>query len=113
MLLAAGQVVDTTKGVLVPTTGQAMPHLFNTEEEHLSLSPVSAAGHRLWLKGWSAFQMLYLGKSSHRIHNSSLFSPRSSAPKTGRDKEHAVIILMFPHSGPLHMAKIIPGLVAT
>lgn len=49
MVLAAGQVGDTAKGVLIPITGQDMPHCFNTEV-HLSFSPVSAAGHRIWLK---------------------------------------------------------------
>lgn len=33
MVLAAGQVGDTAKGVLIPITGQDMPHCFTTEEE--------------------------------------------------------------------------------
>lgn len=66
---------DTTKGALIPITGQDMPHCFNIEEVHLSHSPISAAGHRLWLKAWSVFQMLCLGRSRHSILSSSLFSP--------------------------------------
>lgn len=47
MLLAAGQVGDTTKGVLIPITGQDMPHCFNAEKVRLSFSPISAAGYRI------------------------------------------------------------------
>lgn len=72
MLLAAGQVGDTTKGVLIPITVRDIPHHFNTEV-HLSFSPVSGAGHRIWLKPSSVFQMLCLGKSRHSIHSFSIF----------------------------------------
>lgn len=47
MLLAAGQVGDTTKGVLIPITGQDMSHCFNIEEVHLSLSNLSSRAQAL------------------------------------------------------------------
>lgn len=66
----------------------------------------SSIKDRLWLKPWSAFQMLYLGK---HIHTSSLFSSAPLPPGLpgASDQLHVSPFETSPH------AQRIPGLVST
>lgn len=75
--------------MLIPITGRDVPHCFITEKVHLSFSPISAAGYRIWLKPWSVFQMLCLGKSRHSIH-SPVFFPPAPLPTSLAEKRSRV-----------------------
>ena len=110
MLLAAGQVGGTTWGVSIPITGQAMPHLFNTEEVHPRISLIPA-----WalVKSLASLSDAVLWKIwAQHLYFQSFFSlllclqdwQRQGA---GCDQPYVSPFETSPH------AQTIPGLVAT